>query len=133
MAIGHIWTLCFIPTWSFIGLRKKLKANNAQDVLGALAVFAFPFLAKNLAMGKEAVAFAQSIGQDFGLLAPDLNVNGVVDPVAILVFTFADAAVKLGYGSVPNLDDLRLANDANSALCIQAPLMSPVSSWWIAN
>ena len=80
-----------------------------------------PVLAADAAIDQDAVALAASVGDDLSGLAPNFNVDGIVDPVAILVLALHDAACKVAdHGSAVKGAKRRISNDANDAGCVKA-------------
>ena len=102
-----------------LGTRQQLDPLHLEDVLPALAVFAFPLLKLDRAGTVEAAALSDVLRDRVGLTAPHLAVDCVVDVVAVLVLALLNAAVELHHCGVAYFFQFRLGNDANDALSKQ--------------
>ncbi len=80
-----------------------------------------PVLATYRTADEQAVTFAQLIGNDLSRFAPCLDVDRIVDPVAVLILALLDAACKVA-DHVPAIEGtkLRVADDADDSRCVKA-------------
>ena len=80
-----------------IGTWQELKPADSQHVLTAFiaSFFILPILAFDIAINHDAIAFFTAIDYHLGAFAPYLNINHIINVIAVFVFSFLDTTCKV--------------------------------------